>query len=124
MSLTVTLLRVGPRTRATGSGAKGVPVTAVDAILLACHRHYLVAGVPIHEAELTVQAWRLDRKALGLRGYEQSHPDHRRAVAAICKVLVPQGFLFRPRQCYYQPTGTGRLRAAAIEDAIRKERAT
>lgn len=81
-------------------------MTIPETVLLAI-RDLEAAGNPeSSESDVTVAAWSLDRVRLGMRGYEQSYPDHKRCYAELCK-LVKQKLVSRVRPCVYKLSKAG-----------------
>lgn len=88
-------------------------MTATDVILVAAYQ-LTAEGGDFHEATLTVRAWKMDRKRLGLAGYEDLYPDYKKVYTLVLRCLIRQGYLSRVRPCYYRATGFGRQRAQGL----------
>lgn len=98
-------------------------LTASEVILLAAmelRSMRLIHGEPTEfsEWELTLAAWRHDPKRFGLRGYADTHPDHKRVSMEIMgqkpSSPVVMGFMVRVRPNTYQLTPAGVARAEVL----------
>ena len=58
-------------------------ITAAQSILLAANDLALRDRPEFTEWDLSVAAWKRDKNRFGLRGYEDSHPDHKRVMTEI-----------------------------------------
>ena len=57
--------------------------TAVQMILMAADDLMAQGASEFSEWDLTVASWSRDRVRFGLRGYQQTHPDHKRVMMEI-----------------------------------------
>lgn len=69
-------------------------------------------GEPFTVEELTVKAWLLDKRAFGLRSFEDQHPNSRRVAESIYgqRGLINQGLLAKGPDGLLQITNVGRIR--------------
>lgn len=91
-------------------------LTAAQVILLAGDDLAKAGSLEFTEWDLTLAAWDRDRKRFGMRGYELTHPDHKRVSGEIMgdkpSNPVQLGFMEKIRPNTYRMTPLGR--AAAI----------
>lgn len=89
------------------------PRPAWQTILLAAHS---LGRDEFTEADLTVAAWKADTKRLGLKGFEELYPDHKRIYCEVLKKLIQPKFLARVPggMCRVRLTPAGRKDAEAI----------
>jgi hypothetical protein len=95
--------------------------TAAQVILLAADDLMAQGGSEFSEWDLTLAAWNRDRNRFGLRGYAQSHPDHKRVMMEIMG-RKPQnpillGLMEKIRPNVYRLTPLGRAEAARMRGA-------
>lgn len=96
--------------------------TASQEILLAADDLMAAGAVEFSEWDLTVATWNRDRVRFGLRGYPQTHPDHKRVMMEIMgkkptnPVLL--GLMEKLRPNTYKLTPRGRAEAARLRDAL------
>src|SRR5262245_88680 len=57
--------------------------TAAQVILLAAEDLMAQGASEFSEWDLTIASWNRDKKRFGLRGYDQTHPDHKRVMMEI-----------------------------------------
>jgi hypothetical protein len=92
--------------------------TAVQLILLAGDDLMAQGASEFTEWELTVAAWSRDNNRFGLRGYAQTHPDHKRVMMEIMgrKPHNPLhlGLMEKVRPNHYRLTPLGRAEAARL----------
>lgn len=92
--------------------------TAVQLILLAGDDLMAQGASEFTEWELTVAAWNRDNNRFGLRGYAQTHPDHKRVMMEIMgrKPHNPLhlGLMEKVRPNHYKLTPLGRAEAARL----------
>jgi hypothetical protein len=92
--------------------------TASEIVLLAAADLTSAGNQEFSEWDLTVAAWALDRLRFGLRGYAQSHPDHKRVMMEImgkkASSPVQQKYLEKTRPNYYRLTPLGKAIAAGL----------
>jgi hypothetical protein len=103
--------------------------TAMQVILLAADDLMAQGMAEFSEWDLTVAAWNRDRNRFGLRGYAQTHPDHKRVMMEIMG-KKPQnplhlGLMEKIRPNFYRLTPLGRAEAARLrrEPNAKPERA-
>lgn len=106
-------------------------LTAADVILIAAaelHAMRKPHGDPTEfsEFELTVAAWRRSPERFGLRGYTETHPDHKRVYMEIVgqkpSSPIVQGFMAKVRPNYYRLTPVGVVRAEFLVDLAKRRR--
>ncbi len=93
--------------------------TATQEILLAAADLAAAGKREFTEWELTVAAWRRDNNRFGLRGFETTHPDHKRVMMEIMGQSkkdnpVRRRFVEKTKPNYYRLTDLGAAEAAAI----------
>jgi hypothetical protein len=93
-------------------------LTASETVLLAAADLTAAGNQEFSEWDLTVAAWTLDRLRFGLRGYAQSHPDHKRVMMEImgkkASSPVQQKYIEKTRPNYYRLTPLGKAIAAGL----------
>jgi hypothetical protein len=93
-------------------------LTASETVLLAAADLTAAGSQEFSEWDLTVAAWTIDRLRFGLRGYAQSHPDHKRVMMEImgkkASSPVQQKYLEKTRPNYYRLTPLGKAIAAGL----------
>lgn len=93
-------------------------LTASETVLLAAADLTAAGNQEFSEWDLTVAAWTLDRLRFGLRGYAQTHPDHKRVMMEImgkkASSPVQQKYLEKTRPNYYRLTQLGKAIAAGL----------
>jgi len=96
-------------------------LTASETVLLAAADLTAAGTQEFSEWDLTVAAWTLDRLRFGLRGYAQSHPDHKRVMMEImgkkASSPVQQKYLEKTRPNYYRLTPLGKAIAAGLRSS-------
>jgi hypothetical protein len=96
-------------------------LTASETVLLAAADLTAAGNQEFSEWDLTVAAWTLDRLRFGLRGYAQSHPDHKRVMMEIMgkkgSSPVQQKYLEKIRPNYYRLTPLGKAIAAGLRSS-------
>ena len=96
-------------------------LTASETVLLAAADLTAAGNQEFSEWDLTVAAWTLDRLRFGLRGYAQSHPDHKRVMMEImgkkASSPVQQKYLEKTRPNFYRLTPLGKAIAAGLRSA-------
>lgn len=90
-------------------------MTCTDAIILAAHRMSETMGPNLNVFDLTIAAWRVAPRSVGLSGYEPEHPDHHKVVGHLCKSLIPRGLFARVGPNYLQMTPAGHAAGRRIE---------
>ena len=97
-------------------------LTASETVLLAAADLAAAGRHEFSEWDLTVAAWALDRLRFGLRGYAQSHPDHKRVMMEIMGQKtsnpVQQKFMEKIRPNFYRLTPLGKATAARIRSGV------
>ena len=92
--------------------------TAVQMILLAADDVMAQGVSEFSEWDLTVAAWNRDRNRFGLRGYAQTHPDHKRVMMEIMgkkpQNPVTLGLMEKVRPNTYRLTALGQAEAARL----------
>lgn len=75
------------------------------------------AGRVLTAAELTIEAWRLNKPQLGLDGHESEYPDSNKVLSVLCgkRGLVENGYVERPEPKRYRITRDGIDYLAAVE---------
>ena len=96
-------------------------LTASETVLLAAADLTAVGNQEFSEWDLTVAAWALDRLRFGLRGYAQTHPDHKRVMMEImgkkASSPVQQKYLEKTRPNHYRLTPLGKAIAAGLRSS-------
>lgn len=96
-------------------------LTASETVLLAAADLTAAGSQEFSEWDLTVAAWTIDRLRFGLRGYAQSHPDHKRVMMEIMgkkgSSPVQQKYLEKIRPNYYRLTPLGKAIAAGLRSS-------
>ncbi|HLW64721.1 MAG TPA: hypothetical protein VKS79_05325 [Gemmataceae bacterium] len=92
--------------------------TAAQVILLAADDLMAQGASEFSEWELTLAAWKRDRERFGLRGYQESYPDHKRVMMEIMG-KKPQnpillGLMEKVRPNHYRLTSMGRSEAVRL----------
>lgn len=92
--------------------------TAAQVILLAAEDLMAQGASEFSEWDLTIASWNRDKKRFGLRGYDQTHPDHKRVMMEIMgrKPQNPMmvGWMEKVRPNFYRLTALGRAQAARM----------
>jgi hypothetical protein len=93
--------------------------TAAQEILLAAADLANAGKKEFTEWELTVAAWRRDIYRFGLRGFEETHPDHKRVMMEIMGQTkkdnpVRRCFIEKTKPNYYRLTDLGAAEVSAI----------
>lgn len=103
-------------------------LTASESVLLAAADLAAAGNQEFSEWDLTVAAWSRDRQRFGLRGYAQSHPDHKRVMMEIMgkKPSSPLQlkYLEKVRPNHYRLTALGKSVAAGIREGTKPKPAT
>src|SRR5262249_52240561 len=92
--------------------------TAAQVILLAAEDLMAQGASEFSEWDLTIASWNRDKKRFGLRGYDQTHPDHKRVMMEIMG-RKPQnplmvGYMEKVRPNFYRLTSLGRAQAGRM----------
>lgn len=94
-------------------------LTAAQIILLAADDLTSAGRHEFSEWDLTVATWSRDRFRFGLRGYQQSYPDHKRVMSEImgqkASSPVQLKFLEKVRPNFYRMTQLGRSAATRLK---------
>lgn len=106
------------------AGPKPYRVTARDTIVLAAADLTAAGHREFTEWDLTVAAWALNRAAFGMRGYEQTYPDHKRVTVELVKTrsgsVLAVGYVERVRSNTYRVTAAGTAEAARVRAAMKE----
>jgi hypothetical protein len=93
-------------------------MTAAQLILLAGDDLVAAGSREFNEWQLTVAAWKREPGRFGLRGFEQTYPDHKRVMSEIMgkkpNSPVVLGYLEKVRPNVYKVTALGRSEAARL----------
>ena len=103
--------------------------TAAQEIILAAVDLAEAGKREFTEWELTVSTWRRDQNRFGLRGFESSHPDHKRVMMEIMGQTkkdnpIRRHFIEKTKPNYYRLTDLGAAEATAIRDTVSTEAAS
>lgn len=98
-------------------------ITAAQSILLAASDLATAGKSLFTEWDLSVAAWQRDRNRFGLRGYEESHPDHKRVMTEIMGQAkkdnaVRRGWIEKAGTNRYKITSLGLAEAQRISNLL------
>lgn len=104
-------------------------MTAAQEIILAACDLEMSGHYEFSEWELTVAAWRRNRNRFGLRGFEDTHPDHKRVMTEIMGQSkkdnpVRRKLLDKVRPNYYRITDLGKAEAVLLDRESRVDKQT
>src|SRR5919204_387302 len=93
-------------------------LTAAQVILMAADDLMTGGSREFTEWELTVASWNRDKARFGLRGYDQTYPDHKRVMMEIMgkkpQNPVTLGLMEKVRPNVYRLTALGQAEAARL----------
>lgn len=95
-------------------------LTAAEEVLLAADKLTKSSKNEFTEWQLTVETWKLNRTRWGLRGFEQTYPDHKRVMNEIMakgtQKVVGKGWLERTRPNHYRLTSSGLAKSSSMKN--------
>lgn len=97
--------------------------TASEEIVLAADDLTRAGKAIFSEWDLTVATWERDKNRFGCRGYERTHPDHKRVMKEIMNPgnrnnPLRRSLIERVRPNHYQLTTLGRAEAARLREQL------
>lgn len=93
-------------------------LTAAEEVLLAAIKLTKEGKKEFTEWDLTIETWSLNKNRWGLRGHEDSYPDHKRVMNEVMaggtQKVIGKGWLERIRPNYYKITSVGLAKAESL----------